>query len=59
MSFALSPEIERRIHEQMTLGRYASPEDLLLDALKLVKNKDFETLKDNLQKLKEDLEKLI
>ena len=33
MSYFVSPEIERRIHEQMALGQYSSPEDLLLDAL--------------------------
>jgi antitoxin ParD1/3/4 len=33
MSYALSAEVERRINEQMELGHYNSPDDLLLDAL--------------------------
>lgn len=33
MSYTLSAEIERRIHEHLALGTYASTDDLLLDAL--------------------------
>jgi antitoxin ParD1/3/4 len=33
MSYALSPEVERRINEQMALGHYNSADDLLIDAL--------------------------
>jgi antitoxin ParD1/3/4 len=33
MSFTLPPDLDRLVHEKMASGTYATPEDLLRDAL--------------------------